>query len=72
MGLRVDGQQLIILNGKVDGDDGLGGQHFWLQLHELLQMWNKDVTSALISQKLLHLENYKTDTEKENVNNFKH
>ena len=39
-GLGVDGQQLFVLQGKVHRDDGLCGQHLWLQLHELLQ-WTK-------------------------------
>lgn len=34
--MGVDGEQLIILHGKVHRDDGLSGQHLWFQLHELL------------------------------------
>lgn len=39
--MGVDGQKLIVLHGKVDGDDGLGSQHLRLQLHELLHRINR-------------------------------
>lgn len=40
--LRVDGQQLLVLQGEVHGHDGLGGQQLRLQLHELLQWMKRD------------------------------